>query len=146
MSRNKFYLLLAEDDRDDQDLIIELVGQIDRDWKVYCAYNGLQVIEFLQRISVNHYPHLLLLDYSMPYLNGEEVLERLKGHEDFERIYKVMLTSAAWADRGRRWLTIGAARHLVKPAKASELKQILREILCSVKANLSDLGQVDPIE
>jgi CheY-like chemotaxis protein len=69
------------------------------------------------------------LDYSMPYLTGVEVLERMKAENLYNAIPKVLWSSFIDKDLVDRSLLAGAANCFPKPSKASELKAIARNML-----------------
>lgn len=133
--KQNYFLLLAEDDLDDQELIIELVDQIDKRWKVGRTFNGEQVLKYLAGLSPSRLPDLLLLDYKMPGLNGEEVLTRLAGQKKYQAIPKIVLTSTQPGLEKERCLAAGATQYLVKSQKASEMKSVLTHILENVGKN-----------
>jgi CheY-like chemotaxis protein len=71
-SRNKFKVLIAEDDISISNLLkmqLELAG-----YKIITANSGLSAVE---AISHNK-PNFILMDISMPELNGFEVIDKLK--------------------------------------------------------------------
>lgn len=70
MSTGK-YILLVEDDLDISEAIQSILE--DEGYKVKCAYNGKEAMEFLK--DTETIPHLILLDIMMPYMNGYEFRE-----------------------------------------------------------------------
>lgn len=130
--KRNYFLLLAEDDLDDQELIIELIGQIDKRWRVGRTFNGHQALRYLDRLQPSAYPDLILLDYKMPGLTGEEVLDQLAIQKKYQAIPKVILTSTQPGLEKERCLAAGAAQYLVKSQKASEMKAMLTHVLENV--------------
>lgn len=84
--------------------------------------NGLETVELVHR----HSPDLLLLDISLPGLNGLEVLQRLRGRLDVTRI--IMLSMHSGPEYVARALNAGAAGYLIKDAAFDELDHALEAV------------------
>jgi CheY-like chemotaxis protein len=89
------------------------------------ASNGFNAFFSIERIR----PDLILLDISMPIMNGLETLERLKAAPELAAIPVIMLTSRAdhavipqLADRG-------AHDHLMKPFNETALLEKIQGVL-----------------
>jgi two-component system, NarL family, response regulator LiaR len=80
--------------------------------------------EALQRVAAAR-PDVVLLDISMPGLDGIAVLARLRPTMPSTRF--VMLTSSAEAVEVRRALAAGASGYLLKNASATELAEKIRQ-------------------
>ncbi|MGI9351861.1 MAG: ATP-binding protein [Rhizobiaceae bacterium] len=76
----------------------------------------------------------IILDYHMPGMSGAEVARALRNNPLTAKIPIVMLTSVDQMEDGKTFSSLGIDGHLVKPARAS----VLLEILLSV---LSDAGK-----
>jgi CheY-like chemotaxis protein len=91
MSQKPKSILLVDDDRD----IIELMQESleDLSFKVYTAFNGQEALDFMARNKVD----CIVTDISMPLLDGQEFIRRLKeggdqtpfffitGYQDYSR-------------------------------------------------------------
>jgi CheY-like chemotaxis protein len=122
-------ILLAEDDLYDQELIIQIIQQIDRRWQVCRTSNGLQAINYLEGLPVHRFPDLILLDYKMPLMDAEQVLQRLSVKKKYASIPKVVLTSSPPGKAKERCLLFGAKDFVIKPEKASGMKTVLTRLL-----------------
>lgn len=75
-------------------------------------------------------PDLILLDLSMPGMNGFQVLEGLKANRQSEdQIPVLVLTGDATAENKRRALVAGATDLLAKPFDSSEIGMRIRNLL-----------------
>src|SRR5688572_30584762 len=71
------HILLAEDDEDDQELLKEAFSKADPSCKLHIEDNGRNALQYLEQLSDNALPRIIILDYNMPELNGGQVLEKL---------------------------------------------------------------------
>jgi CheY-like chemotaxis protein len=125
----KAYILLAEDDNEDQDLLKEELLQLDPSLSVESVWNGQEALDFLNACSAGSLPCLLLLDYKMPMLNASEVLERLKGDPRYASMPKLVWSTSNQPEYIDICRERGAADYLVKPNSHSELSKLARRVL-----------------
>jgi len=97
------------------------------------AVDGRQALECLQRAAYE----VVILDVSMPYVDGLEVCRRLRDGGD--RTPVLMLTAREQVDDRVAGLDAGADDYLVKPFA-------LRELLARVRALLRRSGEEDEEE
>jgi CheY-like chemotaxis protein len=113
-------LLVADDEQDvAQGLKALLEG---RGYQVECAYDGRQVLE---RLEHDPLPDLVVLDYAMPELDGQEVLRRLRADERTESL-PVLLTTASSIELGELQRASGLLR---KPYPREVLFAMLARLL-----------------
>ena len=60
-------------------------------------------------------PDFILLDINLPDINGEEVLEKIRGQEEIKSIPVIAVTSNAMAGDEQRLLSIGFDAYIEKP-------------------------------
>jgi DNA-binding NarL/FixJ family response regulator len=97
-----------------------LVGEFDI---VGLATDGTAALEITQRLN----PDVLVLDITMPRMDGLEVARRLKQADSKARI--MFLTIHQDADFLRTALELGAEGYIVKCRLASDLIPAVREVL-----------------
>jgi DNA-binding response OmpR family regulator len=78
-------------------------------------------------------PDLVLLDGTMPVMNGEELLKELRS-SDFPQLPIIMLTANRFPER---YLTWGANAALAKPFLIDALLQLIKSLLGSAEAGLA---------
>jgi CheY-like chemotaxis protein len=86
------------------------------------GYVGLEV-------AAQHEPDLILLDYMLPGMNGEEIMKRLREIPVMAETPVVMVTADCSAERERMAMALGCAGFLCKPVTSTRLEQMLRNIL-----------------
>ena len=102
--------------------------------EVHRARNGDEAIMMVQDIV----PDLILLDLKMPGRNGLEVLEAIKGDDEFRRIPVAVLTSSDRDEDVAQSYGLGSNHFITKPENPAELEQRLRSLL----KNIEDLSEI----
>jgi signal transduction histidine kinase len=103
---------------------IQLLGSMlqRRGYRVWLAENGMDALAAVG----NEIPHLILLDISMPEMDGFEVCRRLKESPVTRDIPIIFLS--AFSDKGRvvQGFDVGAVDYVTKPFNSAELFSRIR--------------------
>jgi len=110
-------ILVVDDEERVRDMIGFRLGLFG--YEVLKAANGQEALE----IARQERPDLVLLDITMPELDGFQVCSRLKQDEATENIPVIMLTARAEAEDVRRALESGASDYIVKPYDPAVLQE-----------------------
>ncbi len=94
-------------------------------YDVITASNGQEAIEK----AVNEKPDLVLLDTSMPVMNGHEVLEQFKQHSDLKDIPVIMVTALCEQQDISKASSYGIADYVAKPFDFTELVEKIANAL-----------------
>jgi CheY-like chemotaxis protein len=86
--------------------------------------------EALRAARANH-PEVVLLDISMPGLNGYEVARQFRQLFQ-DKVILIALTAHGFEEDKKRSLEAGFDRHLVKPTDPVKLEQLLKELTWSL--------------
>ena len=103
---------------------------IRRGYEVVIAVDGQQGVDF----ASTHAPDVVLMDMSLPVIDGWEATRRLKANDATKNIPVIALTAAAMVGDRKRLEQAGFARYLTKPAKVAELLEALEALLTPRKA------------
>lgn len=123
MSRS--YFLYAEDDKDDMDIMQEMMNKQQSTSRVVCVDNGFALLDYLQHVpQKDSYPCLIILDMRLPKLNGIETLELLRTDDLYRLIPVVVFSSMLTESEKERCLGLGA-EVLIKPLTYSEWLDVL---------------------
>jgi two-component system response regulator TctD len=114
-------ILLVEDNRELSDWLAKVLRQ-DR-YVVDCVHAGADADAALQ---TNSY-HLVILDLTLPRMDGREVLRRLRSRND--NVAVLILTADDTMVSRVSGLDIGADDYLAKPFDLDELKARVRALL-----------------
>ncbi len=82
--------------------------------------------EAVQRIDAGPAVDLVLLDIMLPYTDGFELLERLRGNPAWKNVPVIILTSRTREHDAVRALSLGADDYLTKPFSPAELVARIR--------------------
>jgi CheY-like chemotaxis protein len=114
---------------DDEPAILELVRVTLEDQRVQVvgALDGAMALELAETFC----PDLVLLDVSMPEMDGLEVCRRLRRHPGLAGTTIVMLTAAAQKEDVARGFAAGADDYLTKPFSPLHLLALLERVVPS---------------
>lgn len=108
-------ILLIDDDQEVAEIVVRFLRSEGYDIQhVSSGRAGLEVIE-------TENPDLLLLDVSLPDLNGYEICRRLRSNPRTEQLNVLMLTGRGSVDAKVTGLESGADDYLIKPFDPQEL-------------------------
>lgn len=120
-------LFIIDDDMEDQEIFIEAVTEVSKSIECFCSTSGEEALKQLEHEQTM--PDLIFLDLNMPKLNGKQVLKEIKNKLSLKNI-PVIMYSTSFAPRDIDEITsLGAAHHLLKPARFDELCESLQRIL-----------------
>ncbi|CAN5391806.1 response regulator [soil metagenome] len=113
---------------DDDDLVRDLVGiSLARDPKLelHAAGSGEEALACLASFA----PAVILLDVSMPAMDGPEVLKRLRGAHGYDRTPVIFMTARGMAEEREQLMRLGAAAVITKPFDPITLPSDIRAIV-----------------
>lgn len=123
------FILLGEDDTDDQDMLTDVFASIDKSFILLFVNNGKEVLSALEKLHDNQMPCLIVLDYNMPGLNGAEILKELSQNERYKHIPKIVWSTSGSDKFKKICLELGAVDYVIKPSNNIELEKIARYML-----------------
>ncbi|SFW86997.1 CheY chemotaxis protein or a CheY-like REC (receiver) domain [Chitinophaga sancti] len=122
--RMQFKFLLADDDRDDQEILMEAILQDHPDTQIHTVFNGQKVLDYLAERTPAEWPSLIILDYKMPVMNATEVLERMQ----HINIPKVVWSTSNQPEHMQTCRQLGTVKYFIKPNNRAELKAMVQEL------------------
>ncbi len=112
-------LLLVEDNEMNRDMLSRRLER--RGYQVVCAIDGQQALDVVRREK----PDLILMDMSLPVLDGWEATRRLKADAELQGVPVIALTAHAMAEDEARARAAGCDDFDTKPV---ELPRLLGKI------------------
>ncbi len=116
-------VLVAESDPFNLGLLSELCSTLGYD--VVTAGDGGSVLDAAARQR----PNLILMDVSLPELDGFQVLRILKADQNLAGVPVLLVTSEGDEEARRRAVEMGAEDYVTKPYRTFEIQQRLRNVL-----------------
>ena len=123
------FILLGEDDADDQEMLKEVFASIDASFILFFVNNGSEILSALGKLKDDQMPCLIVLDYNMPGLNGADILKELSTNERYKNIPKVVWSTSGSEKFRSVCLELGAMDYVIKPNNVTDLEKIARYML-----------------
>jgi two-component system cell cycle response regulator DivK len=120
-------VLLVEDQLPNLELV-QIILQ-SRQMKVYTALNGKDGLQVLQTVT----PNVILLDLSMPVMDGWQMMEHLRQDDRLRTIPVIALTAFSMENDLRRVMDSGFAAFLVKPISPTTIINEITKCLTAQK-------------
>ncbi|MCK9386899.1 MAG: response regulator [Sulfuritalea sp.] len=126
-------ILLAEDNPQDAELILEALADNKLANRVTLVRDGVEALEYLR--SEGKYatrkpgiPAVVVLDIKMPRMDGIEVLRAIRADPALKLVPVVMLTSSREEQDLIRSYSLGSNAYVVKPVKFAEFIDAVKQV------------------
>ncbi len=116
-------ILVVDDNQDNRELVVKVLRN--NGYRVIEAADGEEALE---RAEAER-PALILMDISLPKLDGYEVTRQLKGRDHFKDIPIVALTAHAMKGDREKALFAGCEGYISKPINVRELPEQIKHYL-----------------
>ena len=94
-------------------------------YRVLAAADGTQLASVLDDGPV----HLIMLDVGLPWINGFELAEMMKAHEDLSEIPLVFLSARNSDADVKRGFAVGADDYITKPFDIEKVKRTVHTLI-----------------
>ncbi len=127
-------ILLAEDNPDDEELILRSLKDGNITNHIVVTRDGAEVLDYLfgqgQYASQGdpELPVVILLDLKLPKMSGLEVLERIRAEERTRLVPVVILTSSSQEEDRLSSYKLGANSFVRKPVVFSEFAEAVKRL------------------
>ena len=115
-------ILIVEDVEFNRDLIVQL---LEDDYEILTAADGKEGL----RLAEQEHPDLILMDLSLPVIDGWEATRRLKANEALKNIPIIALSAHAMMGDEQKARECGCDDYLSKPLDEDLLFEKLRQYL-----------------
>jgi two-component system cell cycle response regulator DivK len=116
-------ILVVDDNNDSRELVVKVLKN--QGYEMIEAIDGEDALEK----AVSEKPDLILMDISIPKINGYEVTKRLKSIEEVKKIPVVALTAHAMRGDRVKALEAGCEGYISKPINVRELPAQIKSYL-----------------
>lgn len=121
-------ILVVEDNRDNMTLIADILGSLN--YEVLSAHDGQRGVEF----AVAELPDLILMDLSLPVMDGWTAARTLKATASVQHIPIIALTAHAMSGDRERAIGAGCDEYVSKPINMVELNTKIIQLLSARKS------------
>ncbi len=121
---------------DDVDLFLELERSYleGYDYDLVTASSGEETLQRLDKIA----PDVLLLDYYMPGINGDEVCRLIRKNPHWQKLPILMVTAAGKPEEVQNCLDAGCDDYITKPVNKQDLCDKVKRLLGTVQRRSSE--------
>ncbi|KAA1152293.1 MULTISPECIES: response regulator [Pseudoalteromonas] len=111
---------------DDEPFNLEIIEEIleDLDFELKVAVSGPECLSMVE----DYMPQVILLDVSMPQMNGYEVCKSLKSNPNTAHIIVMFVSARGTVEERMEGYSVGAEDYIVKPFGHDELKSKLNNL------------------
>jgi len=124
LESGKKRILVVDDDKQIVELFLDVLSRDDR-FDVKTASNGYDA----GLLTESFRPHLMLLDYMLPDINGNLVCERVKGNPDLKDTHIIMVSGVVNQEEIDALTRSGADEFVKKPFNIEKLIARIAEVL-----------------
>ncbi|MEK7486827.1 MAG: response regulator [Planctomycetota bacterium] len=124
MENEKKTILIVEDQEDNYLLAEKILTHAG--YAVEYVVDGEKALQWCEQYPV---PHGILMDISLPGINGIEVTIQLRKKENYEKVPIIAVTAHAVKEVQEKILAAGCTYYLAKPYRPQELVRILKELV-----------------
>ncbi len=111
---------------DDNVILLRTVKEmLDSNYNVSIATSGEQAFKSISRRK----PDVILLDYEMPEMNGEDVIKQLREDEATADIPVLFLTSSANREVVKKLIMLNPNGYMLKPPNKQTMIEHIEEVL-----------------
>ena len=121
-------ILIADDDEDDRYFINLSFCELGWSQQIKILEGGQGLKNYLNKLDSTSYPALILLDYNMPGMNGEQVLNYLKSQEAYRSIPVVIYSIEMTQQMSDRLIGKGALACYKKSLTSTQSLQLAQTL------------------
>jgi len=116
-------ILIVDDNRDSRELVVKVLKN--KGYRIIEAIDGEDALEK----AMAEKPDIILMDISIPKINGYEVTRRLKSQADFKDTPVIALTAHAMKGDREKALEAGCDGYISKPINVHELPDQIKSYM-----------------
>lgn len=126
----KYCVLVADDDTDDQFMLKEAFSSLNFDKEIRTVENGEELLDYLSKKGKYDeetlpFPKLILLDLNMPKIDGRQCLRLIKENPDYCKIPIIIFSTSNNPEDISQSYELGANSYIIKPYSYNELVEII---------------------
>jgi FixJ family two-component response regulator len=128
-------LVVADDDCDDTDMLTEVLKEINADYLIWCFSEPNKAYKFLDALSDEEVPCLIIIDFNIPPENGLVMLKKLSGLSRFSSIPKIIYSGYLSPAQKEACMKAGAKDCLQKSVTQMDIRKDIVKMLSYCTSN-----------
>jgi two-component system cell cycle response regulator DivK len=116
-------ILIVDDNQDSRELVVKILKN--KGYRMIEAIDGEEALEK----AIAEKPDLILMDISIPKINGYEVTRRLKSQADFKDTPVIALTAHAMKGDREKAIEAGCDGYISKPINVHEFPDQIKSYM-----------------
>lgn len=124
MTNNRQRTVMVVEDFEDNRFMMRRLLEMSG-YRVVEAVNGEQAVDVARRER----PHLILMDLSLPLLDGLAATRRIRQHEELRRVPIIAVSAHDTSDFHADALAAGCNDYVTKPIDFDQLEALLKRLL-----------------
>ena len=108
-------MLIVDDIEDNRQLLAQLLAPVG--FEIRLANNGAEAVRSLKQWR----PHLILMDFRMPVMDGHEAIRRIRAMAGGKDTKIIAVTASAMDENRQELMEIGADDFISKPFREAEV-------------------------
>ena len=120
--------LIIEDDNTVQ-AYLKRILVVKFGFTVYQAFNGIEGLKKLDEST----PDVILLDHSMPFMDGVEFLQTLKKQNKYKNIPIFVISASNESDTIKEMLNLGVVDYILKPIDPEMTYERIKKAIIHLK-------------
>ena len=124
----KDYILIAEDDEDDQFLLRSAFDEVKCNVDLVFVNNGIDLLNHFRKIengNIPSFPLLLVVDLNMPKKNGKEAITELSAKSYFQDFSTIIFSTTSNDAEKNKCRELGVSGFYVKPSNYKDLIEVV---------------------
>lgn len=121
-------ILLVDDDPDDRMLFMEALEGLNSDHEVVELKNAVELLNWLDKQNPQ-IPRMIVMDYHMEMMNGEEALKAIKKNKLYSKIPVIVYSGSSQSYKLEPVLKWGANAYVQKPSSYDETVEVVKSIV-----------------
>jgi len=135
-----YRVLIVGDQEDNRQLLAQMLGRVG--FEIRLATSGEHAVEEFEEWR----PHLILMDFRMPVMDGQRATRRIRTMAGGEDLRIIAVTSGAMDENRQEQLEMGADDFIPKPIREEELFQKIQAHLGVEYVYAEEFAAADPEE
>lgn len=123
-------ILVVDDNQDSRELVVKILQR-----KGHQLVEAVDGQDALDKVAAEH-PGLILMDISLPKIDGHEVTRRLKQNSQFAAIPVIALTAHAMKGDREKAFAAGCAGYISKPINIHDFYDRIRKFVMDSNENI----------